>query len=303
MKHTTHNLLRGTVALTALAVSASVASAQVAGLENEQLDGVGITQNIGDELPLETPFVRATGEATTLGDQFSGEIPVILTLNYVDCPQLCSMQLTGLATAMGEIGLELGSDYRVVTVSIDPKDTPEKAAGMEKLYLTRYADASVEAETERKVDAAALSGWTYLVGDEANIQTVADAAGFGFRWVEKSGEYAHSAATIVCSPEGVITHYLPGIVQPEEASKLLRPALVEASEGRVGTLMDRIFLNCFIFDPEKGHYVLAFRLLRVAAALTVIAVITGMFLMRRAETQRTPGGASAANAPEETHKQ
>jgi protein SCO1/2 len=258
---------------------------------DDLLDGVGIEQHLEAMLPLNATFLGAGGDDVALGDYFDGERPTILTLNYVDCPQLCSMQLSKLTEAMAAIDLNLGEDYRVLTVSIDPRDTPEKAAGSEERYLSDYVFVSDKQDITRPDPAG---GWSYLVGDKLEIDRVATAAGFSYRWVESQGEYAHQAATILCSPSGQITRYLDGTFVPPET---LRTALLEAGEGKIGTLFENAFLNCLIFDSTTGQYTTdAIMLLKIAAALTAMSVAGGVFFLRRGEAQQGPSGTPAAGA-------
>lgn len=270
----------------------------------EMLKGVGIEQHLEAQLPMNAMFLDIDGKAVEFGDAFEGELPVILTLNFFNCPQLCSMQLANLASAMGQIGLDLGEDYRVVTLSIDPEDTPERMRELRDRYILNYLDASKEAGTERD-RAASEAAWICLSGSKLEIDRVAEAAGFGYRWVPETQEFAHQAANIVCSASGKIMRYLEG-VDPSLAG-VLRLSLVEAGEGKVGSLYDRAFLNCFIYDLSTGQYTpQVVRLLKLAAALTVLAVATGVFFMKRGEVQRLPiastdvEGADAASASEET---
>ncbi len=199
---------------------------------------------------------------------------------------------------MAHVELSLGDDFRVVTISIDPRDTPEKAQGAAARYTTAYlfiSEKSDVSRSETSASSAGSTGWNYLVGQELQIDRVAEAAGFGYKWVESEQEYAHSAATILCSPDGQITRYLPGLGLASAGT--LKMALVEAGEGKIGTLFENAFLTCFIFDPNTGQYTLAVvRLLKVAAALTVLAVASGIFFMRRSEVQRGPHRAAAAGA-------
>jgi len=193
------------------------------------------------------------------------------------------MQLANLANAMGTMGLQLGEDYRVVTVSIDPKDTPTKMGELRERYVTSYLAASEEAGEARDAEAA-KAGWICLTGSRVEIDRLAETVGFGYRWLPVKQEYAHQAVNILCSPSRKVMRYLEGI-DPSLAG-VLRLSLVEASEGKVGTLFDGVFLNCFKFDPTAGQYTLAAtRLMKVAAALAVLAVVTGVFFMKRGETQ------------------
>ncbi len=270
----------------------------------ELLTDVGIEQHLEAQLPLDTTFTGVDGQAFELRSAFDGTVPVILTLNYFDCPQLCSLQLSNLAAAMGSIGLDLGTDYRVVTLSIDPNDTPARMSELRARYLVNYLDASKEAG-EKRDDEQAKDGWVCLTGTKVQIDRVAETAGFGYSWVEEKQEYAHQAANILCSPSGQIMRYLEG-VDPSLAG-VLRLSLVEASEGKVGSLYDGIFLNCFIYDSSTGQYTPAvMQLLKVAAALTVLAVVTGFFFMKRGEAQHAVAGpewasdSDAASASEKT---
>ena len=259
----------------------------------EMLAGVGIEQHLEAQLPLDASFIGTEGTEVELGSVFDGTVPVILTLNYFDCPQLCSLQLANLAQAMGAVGLDLGRDYRVVTLSIDPKDTPERMSELRARYMVNYLDASKEAGEERD-EASATEGWVCLTGTKLEIDRVAETAGFGYAWVDERGEYAHQAANILCSPSGQIMRYLEG-VDPSRAG-VLRLSLVEAGEGKVGSVFDGLFLNCFIYDSSTGQYTPAvMRLLKVAAALTVLAVVTGFFFMKRGEVQHEIDGARGSD--------
>ena len=286
-------LLRtATHAACALCLGGAV-SAQVIGEKIDELDGVEVEQHLEAQLPVETPFVNQDGDSVAFGDMFDGERPVILTLNYVDCPQMCSLQLSELAKNMARVDLDLGDDYRVVTVSIDPRDTPERVRAMRDRYVGEYRSYAKD-EGREVGEAEAQSGWTILCGDEDAIARVAETAGFGFKWLPDREEYAHKATNILVSPDGVITQYMNGFVGDLDSSQTLRLALVDASDGKIGTLFDEFFLNCLIYDPNAGSYSLAaWRLLRVAAVLTVVAIITGVFFMKRTGEQQAKPAAGA----------
>lgn len=291
-----------TLASTALAlVCTSVpAAAQLVGQRIAALDGVAIEQKLDAQLPLDARFTTDTGASVTLGDVFDGTLPTVLTLNYTDCPQLCSVHLTKLTEALGDFAGKLvpGVGYRLVTISIDPRDTPAKASRMKAEYVTRLANSMCAKATEAErasafeaAEVAAAAGWTFLIGDQATIQRVADAVGFGFKWLPAQNEFAHQAANIICTPDGRVARYLGGI---DPIPGILRMSLVEASEGKVGSLFDGIFLSCFIFDPHVGSYAIAARrLMSVAGALTMVGILTGFFFLKRSEA-RAASGAQAA---------
>jgi protein SCO1/2 len=189
-------------------------------------------------------------------------VPIILTLNYSDCPMLCSMQLNGVVQAMKQVDWTAGKEFRVVTVSLDPTETPDRARKTKARYLTQYGRPE------------ATGGWHFLTGSEANIRAVADAIGFRYGYNEKREEWVHPAAISIMTPDAVIARYLYGI---EYHPKTLRLSLVEASEGKIGTTVDRLILYCFHYDETEGRYApVAFNIMRVGGALAV--VLLGGFL-------------------------
>ncbi len=297
MTHLTASLLTAI----ALVVGASVPStAQVAGKRIEALEGVSIDQRLNAELPRDVRFTTDTGTVVTVGELFDGTLPAIFTLNYTDCPQLCTVHLSKLVEALAEFSgeLALGTGFRIVTVSIDARDTAEKAARFKAEYVSRFASAvaakAPEAEREAaraEAERAAQAGWTFLVGDDTAIHAVADAVGFGFKWLPAQKEFAHQAANILCTPDGRVARYLDGI---DPIPMTVRMSLVEASEGKVGSLFDGIFLSCFIYDPHLGSYALAARrVMTVAGALMVVLLVTGFFFLRRSEARATSGARAA----------
>jgi protein SCO1/2 len=292
------------VATAVLAAGSSVpALAQVAGRTIDALEGVGIEQKLGAELPRDARCTTSEGVSVTLGELFDGTMPVLLTLNYTECPMLCSVHLTKLVEALGAFSSRLvpGEGYRIVTVCIDPADTAEKAARMKAEYVGRLASAMVAKVPEGQraaalatAEADAAAGWTFLVADEPTIHSIADAVGFGFKWVPAREEFAHPDANIVCTPDARVARYFGGI---DLIPGVLRMSLVEASEGKVGSLFDGIFLSCFIYDPHLGSYALAARrVMSAAGALMVLGILTGFFFLRRSEARATSG----VRAAEET---
>jgi protein SCO1/2 len=286
-----HSLLRTFLLTTALAAGATAsAAAQVAGQALAQLEGVDVVQKLDAPLPKDVRFTTDRGEEIAFGDLFDDGLPVLLTLNYTECPQLCSVHLTKLVEALAKFSPKLapGTGYRIVTVSIDPRDTPEKAARMKAEYVERVVSAmtadvlDIERAAVRASTESAVSGaWTFLVGDETRIAEVADAVGFGFKWLPAQNEFAHNAVTIICTPDGRIARYLSGL---DPLPEVLRLSLVEASEGKVGSLFDGIFLSCFVYDPHLGSYALAARRLMMSGGvLAVVGVLTGFFFLERSK--------------------
>ena len=240
----------------------------------KELEGVGIDEKLGAQLPLERVFTDSDGQPRTLGSVLEGDKPVILTLNYSNCPMLCNLQLDGFVGGLRGLDWSAGDEFRVVTISIDPKESTERAKATKEKYLKQYGRAGTEA------------GWTFLTGSEESIRAVANTVGFKYQYVEERQEYAHTAALVVLSPGGAVSRYLYGVLyEPRD----MRMALVEASRGKVGSAVDRILLYCFHSDATAGRYApVAANIMRLGGAFTVVllAGVLGGFWMREAKKQR-----------------
>lgn len=243
----------------------------------DAVDGLGVTEHLNDLLPLETRFTDDRGALIRLGDYFDGEKPVILSLNYSNCPMLCQQQLNGLVSTLGEMDASVGEDFHVVSISIDPRESYQKASKTRMRYYQEYDRPGTS------------QGWHFLVGDVRSIMAVAKATGFQYRYVPERKEYAHNAVLMLCTPEGRISRYLYG-VQFDEPT--LRLSLVEASEGKIGTTVDQILLACFMYDETAGRYgPQAIRLMQLGAFTTVACLLIGLVpfwvLRRRTFTAKT----------------
>ncbi len=221
------------------------------------LDQVRIEQNLDALLPLGAPVVDARGQTVALGELF-GDRPVVLALVYYDCPMLCTMVLNGALRAMNVVDeLVVGRDYDVIAVSIDPDEGPELAADKAQMYRERY----------RYRHEGAPEGWKFVVAEQETIDRLTDTVGFRYVYDEATGQFAHASAIMVVTPEGRLSKYFYGIDYDPRA---LRLSLVEASSGRIGTVVDQVLLYCFKYNPLEGRYSLAImNLLRAFAILTV----------------------------------
>jgi protein SCO1/2 len=256
----------------ALALSAQVSAAQEG--RPPALREVGFDQHLGETLPLDLAFRDETGRAVRLGDYF-GKRPVVLSLVYYECPMLCTLTLNGLVSALGVLPWTPGQEFELVTVSFDPRETPAQATAKKKAYLGRY----------HKPEAAA--GWHFLTGDEAALRALTKAVGFRYAWDGASQQFAHPAGLVVATPDGRLARYLFGV---EYAPKDLRLALLEASEGKVGSPVDQLLLFCYQYDPATGRYGAALmRVLRAGGVLTLLA-LGGFFVIslrqERAQARR-----------------
>lgn len=239
----------------------------------DAVDGLGVTEHLNEVLPLDTRFTDDRGALIRLGDYFDGEKPVILSLNYSNCPMLCQQQLNGLVRTLSEMDASVGEDFHVVSISIDPRESYQKASETRMRYYQEYDRPGT------------ADGWHFLVGDVTSIMAVAKATGFQYRYVPERKEYAHTAVLMLCTPDGRISRYIYG-VQFDEPT--LRLSLVEASEGKIGTTVDQIILTCFMYDETAGRYgPQAVRLMQLGAFTTVACLAIGLipfWVLRRRTT-------------------
>lgn len=256
------------VMLVALALTSSARSQRTEPLPKE-LEGVGVTEHLGEKIPWDLPFVDSDGKTVTLKQYFDGHRPVILTLNYSNCPMLCSLQLNGLFDGLKQMPWAIGDKFEMITVSFDPLETPERAKMTKQKYLEIYRRAG------------AAEGWHFLTGKEANIKKLADAIGFRYRYSETKRQYFHMAVTFILTPDGRVSRYLYGV---EYDPQTLRLSLLEAADGKIGSTTDRILLFCFHYDASSGRYgPAAFRLMQVGGGFTVLVVAGAIWMLRRRE--------------------
>jgi protein SCO1/2 len=268
------------LALAIVLCLSSAAQAQRTEALPDDLLEVGVTEHLNEQIPLDLEFVDSKGKAVKLSEYFDGQRPVVLTLNYSNCPMLCSLQLDGLFDGLTKMKWDLGEQYRMVTVSIDPKEQSERAAMTRDKYLRRY---------ERP---GAGAGYAFLTGKNDQIKKLADAIGFHYRYVPETGEYSHVAVTMICTPDGRLSRYLDGV---EYDPQTLRLALLEASEGKIGSPMEHFFLYCFEYDATAGTYgPSAFKLMRLGAGAMVLVVGGVLAIYWRREYRRRGAATSSA---------
>jgi protein SCO1/2 len=232
------------------------------GVKPELLKEVGIDQKLDGTVPLNLVFRDEHGNSVELAQLFAGK-PVVLTLVYYNCPMLCTQVLNALDRSMEGMPLEIGKDFNVVTVSIDPTDRPAMADAKHAMYAGMYRRPGAQ------------YGWHFLTGDESQIKQLADAVGFRYAYDPDSKQYAHASGIMVLTPEGKISRYFYGVVYPERD---LRLGLVEASQGKIGSVTDQVLLYCYHYDPHTGKYgLLISRALQLGGMATVL--IGGIFLI------------------------
>ncbi len=230
------------------------------------LRDVGFDQRLNEQVPLDLKFTDETGAVVTLNDYF-GKKPVVLVLAYYRCPMLCTLVLNGLVQGMRGMPLAIGTDFNVVTVSFDPRETSELAAAKKKTYVADYGRPG------------AAEGWHFLTGQPEAIEKLTRAVGFRYVYDAAQDQYIHTSGIMVLTPQGRLSRYFYGIEFP---ARDLRLGLVEASANKIGSPTDEVLLYCFHYDPATGKYTASIlNFVRAGGVLTVLA-LAGMvwFLCR-----------------------
>jgi len=223
---------------------------------------VDITQNLNTQIPPDLTFRDENGKSVRLGD-FFGKKPIILSLVYFECPALCTEVLNGELRTMDAISLNLGKDFDAVTVSFEPKDTPDLAKAKRDVYVGQYGRPG------------AVDNWHFLTGDRASIDALTRTVGFHYAYDSGSRQYAHAAAIMVLTPAGRIDRYFYGVQYP---ARDVRLGLVEASQGKIGTVTDHALLYCYQYDPSTGKYgLIVMNAVRAGGGLTVL--VLGIFML------------------------
>jgi protein SCO1 len=275
------NLLAATAAVaTVFFAHAPGAAAQSAsdpmqsvGVRPELLKQVGIDQKLNQSIPLDLTFRDENGANVQLG-QFFGQKPVILTLVYYNCPMLCTQVLNGVESSLKELSTDIGKQFDVVTISIDPTESHVLAKTKKEMYVGMYGRSG------------AAQGWHFLTGDEPQIKQLADAVGFRYAYDPDTKQFAHASVIMLLTPEGKISRYFYGIQYP---TRDLRLGLVEASEGKIGSPVDQVLLFCYHYDPATGKYgLLISHFIQAGGALTVLILGIGMLILFRGEHYALP---------------
>jgi len=254
------------------------------------LKDISIEQRLGAQVPLELSFRDETGRTVRLGDYF-GKRPVIISLVYYNCPKLCNLVLNGLVGGLRTLPFTVGKEFDVVTVSFDPSEGAADAVKKKELVMHDYG---------RQADAAAISaGWHFLTGDKNSIDALASAVGFKYAFDTATNQYAHASGVMLATPEGRLSHYFYGI---EYAPRDLKFGLVQASEGKIGSVVDKLTLYCYHYDPTTGKYApVIMNIMRLTGVLTVIGLVALISVLhrrrrRREQQEMPPKGLSTGEA-------
>ena len=243
------------------------------------LRDVAFEQKLDRQIPLDLKFRDETGAAVGI-DRYFGRKPVILNFVYYKCRDLCPLLLDGVVRAMRPLSFEIGNQFDVLTVSFDPHDDTPLAAAKKQEFVKRYARTG------------AKSGWHFLTGDAANIEKLSRAVGFRSHYDPQRSDFAHATGIVLLTPDGRTSRYFYGI---EFSPRDLRLGLIEAAAGKIGSPIDQLLLFCYHYDPVTGKYgLLVTNVIKLAGAVTVLALGGFIFAMLRRERTRASLGGGAA---------
>jgi len=232
-------------------------------LQNPNPDSViariGIDQKLDSPIDRDIPFRDESGRSVKIGDYF-GSKPVVLTPVYYACPMLCTELLNGMVNALHVLPFTPGKEFDIVTFSIDPNEGPELASAKKNHYLRDYGRPQ------------ASSGWHFLTGSREAVERLTDQIGFRYTFDRNTNQWAHASTIMILTPDGKLSQYFNGIeFDPGD----LRLSLVQASDGKIGSVIDHVLLYCYEYDPATGKYsLLIMRVVRSFGILTVLGVAT-----------------------------
>lgn len=242
----------------------------------DALKKIGIEQKLGEQMPLETEFRDESGRAVKLGEYFDKGRPVIVAFVYYECPMLCNEVLNGLTGSLKGLSFDAGKEFDVVAISFDARenDKPDLARNKKESYMRRYGRPGTE------------KGWHFLTGTPASIEAATKAAGFGFKWDEKSNQFAHAGGIMIATPDGRLARYFYGI---DYAPRDVKFGIMESAENKVGNAAEQLLLYCFHYDPSTGKYgVAVLSVMRIGAVLTLLGMgAVGLMFWRR--NRKVPG--------------
>lgn len=226
---------------------------------------VGVDEKLGEYVPLDIKFYDEYGKTIDLAELVKGK-PTIISLVYYRCPGICSPLMSGLGTVLDEIDLETGKDFNTLTISFDPGEDYILAAEKKKNYFATFRKRAVSENS-----------WRFLTADSINVKKITEAV--GFKYIKQDNDFVHSGVLTVISPDGKITRYLYGIdFLPFD----VKMALIEASQGKVGTTISKIVKLCYSYDPDGRRYTLNITRVAGASILFVISIFAvALFITKK----------------------
>ena len=219
---------------------------------------IGIAERLGDTIPMNLWFLNENSDTITLKQII--DKPTIMFFVYFDCPNLCSPLMDGVADVVSKLDLTLGTDYQIITISFNTKDTPEKAREKKVNFV-------------QKISKENQKYWIYLTGVQENISAITAAA--GYKYQPQGLDFAHPSAIMVLSPQGKITRYLYGLTYLPFDVKM---AIIEAQKGIARPTINKILEYCFAYNPSSQTYTLQVTRI-IGSIILVIALAVFIILL------------------------
>jgi protein SCO1/2 len=246
------------------------------------LQNVNFRPELNAQMPLDTSFTDENGHSVQLAQYFHQQKPVLLAFVYYGCPMLCTQLEQGVVGSLRMLSFNPGRDYDVVFLSFDDRDTTEMAAAKKKTSLDHF----------RRPETAA--GWHFLTGSKASIASITNAANFRFNYDTKNNLFAHASGIMLLTPDGRISRYFYGVEFP---GRDLRLGLVDASQGKIGTPVDKMLLFCFQYDPSTARYsATILSIMRLMAVGTVAGLLLMILIFRRRDKRAAQANLSHQGA-------
>lgn len=235
---------------------------------------VGIIEKVNSPVPADLVLIDEDGKPVKLDSFFKAGRPVVFNLGYGRCPSICPAMRRQLVETLGETDLHLGEDFIVLNISIDPAETPELSRQLRKMTFEDLEEQGVDAEPE---------GWRYLTADQETITALTDGLGYRYLYIAPQNEYGHPGVLVLADGEGTIRRYLSGTAY---SGRTLRLSIVETSEGKVGSLLDRAFVTCFTWDPKANNYAATAKFIMMVGGGVTIVALGGLVLFGLAYEKR-----------------
>lgn len=257
------------------------------GVVPKELEGIGIEDKNGAVIPRDVKLTGSDGRTFMVGEYMDAERPLVLVLAYYGCPMLCSLVLNGTMTGVKGMNETPGKEYRILVVSFDPRDKVDVAREKRANY------AKALGRTIEPIGGSDLASFEFAIGEESEVQRLAQSVGFRYRWDEPLGQYAHAAGIFIITPKGVLSQALTGVEYPSDE---LSTAVTEAGKEVWHSPLKSVLFYCFQFNPHTGKYTLvAGRALRIAAGATLLALVVSIAFLFRAERRKRLKEGQAAN--------
>lgn len=215
----------------------------------DQIRGTGIRENLGTKINLDATFRDENNQEVKLSQYFHQGRPIILSFVYYSCANLCNFHLSGMAQSLSKFPWKANEKYNYVVISIDPKETPELAKSKKKDLLNKNPTSNAE------------EGWVFLTSPDNQVLKLSEQVGFDYKWNKEQGEWAHGSGAFVLTEAGVISRILYGI---EFKPDMFKMALLESSQGKIGSFVDRVLMYCYHYDPQQRKY--SFKVMKVMQA-------------------------------------